>query len=624
MQEGQEGGGGGGYRRPFRGGSRGAVKGDVGSNGSESRAGCMAQPQNVSAKTVEVKIVPPIAHIQYLTSCGQNNLTQRHPNDFMSIMQQSPFQLLNGMPSMLNGMQLPAAKVGNKTIEQCQSYARFYFEALKHHKKLPAAPGKPTNLHIKASDVYNFLGIGMAYKEFLSTMNSSSPLKTLTASFVPSTPSLSSFTDGFSISKPKVEQETQSSSSKGSIDFLCSSSDVPCEPLSISNVYQGSSSISAITDPGSRNGRPAANKNLLSPKNEVWTWPTSTAPQQTNRVTKPYNGNHLPTLAASHMQPLAAQYGTKKEEWGSSLNNDAKVQQEYNEAMSDKQMREEEGKPSLENGNATWPSSEDDASKSMAMKRRRPESPTKDKVAFLAFSPSSSIYRPEREIDKNRINKRDMWTYACMQQAPATKEEKEAQEKEENLLDVKNPWDWTRKLIIKSSGYSNWFVSCLGQGECDMSLGLAGGRISSSMSSSQSEKWAMTSAPYATKHLLLLNQSLKGPSLPLTSPPLPSSLLPFSPIPCTCYPHEDSIRRGDDRETKRPRKDAPVHGDKDGVWLGRADGCSGRVGVQRMHGGGEVGRRLVARESEEGDGKNFSASCDSVWTDEATQGRRGA
>mmetsp|Transcript_15915 Transcript_15915/g.53246 ORF Transcript_15915/g.53246 Transcript_15915/m.53246 type:complete len:578 (-) Transcript_15915:224-1957(-) len=495
----------------------------------------MAQPQNVSAKSVEVK----------------NNLTQRHPNDFMSIMQQPTFQLLNGIPSMLNGIQLPglqndiinllkprgnaqlspqelrkgfdfwteeentrfvnaidsqkfppdfsilAAKVGNKTVEQCQSYARFYFEALKHFRKLPPAPGKG-NLHIKAADVYNFLGIGMAYKEFLSTQNSSSPLKTLTTSFVPSTPSLSSFTDGFSISKPKVEQETQSSS-KGSIDFLCSSSDVPCEPLSMSNVYQGPTSIPSMSDPNSRNVKPGANKNMMSPKNDVWTWPASTTPQASNRGAKPYNGNHLPALSSSQMQPSSDEYTIKKEEGVSNSSTDAMGQHDFNEADADARAMAEDRKEILDNGDSTWPSSEaglmdDDASKPMAIKRRRPESPTREK---------------EREIDKNRINKRDMWTYACMQQAPATKEEKEAQEKEENILDVKNPWDWTRKLIIKSSGYSNWW-------------------------------------PHFIEYVILSKREV-GDDI--------RTIRDKAPPP----PESKSERRGDDRETKRPRKDAPVH-----------------------------------------------------------------
>ena len=69
---------------------------------------------------------------------------------------------------------------------------------------------------------------------------------------------------------------------------------------------------------------------------------------------------------------------------------------------------------------------DDDASKPVATKRRRPESPTRDKVPTDRQTSCQSCTETdgdaqEREIDKNRINKRDMWTYACMQQAPATK-----------------------------------------------------------------------------------------------------------------------------------------------------------------------------------------------------------
>jgi hypothetical protein len=69
------------------------------------------------------------------------------------------------------------------------------------------------------------------------------------------------------------------------------------------------------------------------------------------------------------------------------------------------------------------------------VKRKRAESPpTKDK---------------EREVDRNRINKRDMWSYACM--SHVSKEELERQA----LLDEQqpaNPWEWTRKLIVRPTG----------------------------------------------------------------------------------------------------------------------------------------------------------------------------
>ena len=71
-----------------------------------------------------------------------------------------------------------------------------------------------------------------------------------------------------------------------------------------------------------------------------------------------------------------------------------------------------------------------------AVKRKRPDSPpTKDK---------------EREVDRNRINKRDMWSYACM--AQVSMDDLERQALLEQHEQVANPWEWTRKLIVRPTG----------------------------------------------------------------------------------------------------------------------------------------------------------------------------
>ena len=74
-----------------------------------------------------------------------------------------------------------------------------------------------------------------------------------------------------------------------------------------------------------------------------------------------------------------------------------------------------------------------------AVKRKRADSPpTKDK---------------EREVDRNRINKRDMWSYACMSQVSMDDLERQALlEQHEQHQQVANPWEWTRKLIVRPTG----------------------------------------------------------------------------------------------------------------------------------------------------------------------------
>lgn len=70
-----------------------------------------------------------------------------------------------------------------------------------------------------------------------------------------------------------------------------------------------------------------------------------------------------------------------------------------------------------------------------AVKRKRADSPpTKEK---------------EREVDRNRINKRDMWSYACMSQVSIEDLERQALLEQEQ---VSNPWEWTRKLIVRPTG----------------------------------------------------------------------------------------------------------------------------------------------------------------------------
>jgi hypothetical protein len=77
------------------------------------------------------------------------------------------------------------------------------------------------------------------------------------------------------------------------------------------------------------------------------------------------------------------------------------------------------------------------------LKRKRADSPpTKEK---------------DREVDKNRINKRDMWSYACMSQLSKEDQEKEMILEEETKV---NQWEWTRKLICKPNG--TFFYQTLG------------------------------------------------------------------------------------------------------------------------------------------------------------------
>mmetsp|Transcript_70563 Transcript_70563/g.167398 ORF Transcript_70563/g.167398 Transcript_70563/m.167398 type:complete len:196 (+) Transcript_70563:3-590(+) len=52
-----------------------------------------------------------------------------------------------------------------------------------------------------------------------------------------------------------------------------------------------------------------------------------------------------------------------------------------------------------------------------------------------------------------------MWTYAAMDESGARKaQEQEAADRGDHpAADDKNPWDWTRKLIIKTNGYAQWW-----------------------------------------------------------------------------------------------------------------------------------------------------------------------
>jgi hypothetical protein len=70
-----------------------------------------------------------------------------------------------------------------------------------------------------------------------------------------------------------------------------------------------------------------------------------------------------------------------------------------------------------------------------AVKRKRADSPpTREK---------------DREVDKNRINKRDMWSYARMSEKSKEELEKEREREEETRV---NEWEWTRKLICRPNG----------------------------------------------------------------------------------------------------------------------------------------------------------------------------
>eukprot|EP00290_Baffinella_frigidus_P050880 CAMPEP_0180400974 /NCGR_PEP_ID=MMETSP0989-20121125/38041_1 /TAXON_ID=697907 /ORGANISM="non described non described, Strain CCMP2293" /LENGTH=196 /DNA_ID=CAMNT_0022403905 /DNA_START=356 /DNA_END=943 /DNA_ORIENTATION=- len=60
-----------------------------------------------------------------------------------------------------------SARVGSKTVEQCSSYAAFYYKTLQHrHQQAATTEAQPPS-HLTAAEVYTFLGVSAVYADFL-------------------------------------------------------------------------------------------------------------------------------------------------------------------------------------------------------------------------------------------------------------------------------------------------------------------------------------------------------------------------------------------------------------------------------------------------------------------------
>jgi len=101
-----------------------------------------------------------------------------------------------------------AARVGNKSKDQCQSYYKFYNVALQDSKKRAEREGKAAVKEIKAEEVFEFLGVRSDYLNFLRNRPTGELGKGAAAV-------LTGGSAGSGIGGGT------SRSSKGSIDFLC-------------------------------------------------------------------------------------------------------------------------------------------------------------------------------------------------------------------------------------------------------------------------------------------------------------------------------------------------------------------------------------------------------------------
>ena len=225
-----------------------------------------------------------------------------------------------------------AARVGSKSVEQCSSYAAFYFKTLQHRVQAASAEGTPTPTHLSAQQVYAFLGVSPIYAEYLRARGFLAPGHSAAAAQW-----------GAPAASAAAAAPASSGAGKSSIDFLC---DNQAKPAQLS---------------------PAATDTTNSP-----------GAASTDSFVSMANGS-----AQRHAQ----------------------------ENKNDNVQRGREGAGAA------------GAAPEVGTKRWRAESPTKDK---------------DREIDRNRINRREMWAYAAMDESAARKALEAAERGDE--IDDKNPW----------------------------------------------------------------------------------------------------------------------------------------------------------------------------------------
>lgn len=309
-----------------------------------------------------------------------------------------------------------SARLGNKTTEQCSCYASFYYNALQHHRNQAEKKGISPTFHIKAVDVYSFLGVAPAYQEHLARLAaaknappSSDPL---------SPPSLSAQTSTTTppASNPHPSSQAQNPATVTSDNGTGSTTPGLCS----------SSSGSAPAD-SSADGPPASSKSSID-----FLCGEDEAP-------------HSETLRAVKTEGedsgAATDKGAKEEEEEDKEEGESGAEGGQERGVARSRVRRV-GAGQNPNDKRNQDYDQPSAGVAPPKKKLRAASPPKDK---------------ERDIDRNRIPAKDMWDYACMQDGNTVKEEEMAWERQVGAQAAKNPWDWTRKMIVKPSGYAQWW-----------------------------------------------------------------------------------------------------------------------------------------------------------------------
>eukprot|EP00283_Hemiselmis_rufescens_P019187 CAMPEP_0173445556 /NCGR_PEP_ID=MMETSP1357-20121228/34590_1 /TAXON_ID=77926 /ORGANISM="Hemiselmis rufescens, Strain PCC563" /LENGTH=666 /DNA_ID=CAMNT_0014411749 /DNA_START=105 /DNA_END=2102 /DNA_ORIENTATION=+ len=327
-----------------------------------------------------------------------------------------------------------AARMGNKSAEQTTSYAALYIEAANHKRE---ANGGNFG-HITAAEVYAYHGVGPLYMEFLRSKQGR-----LSSDSVSSAVSCASTERALSLSSPPKDQKASDTDNMGmSIDaLLCNAEPAPC--ASKASPEGGGGPSASSTMPALMTFGDAMHQHQTQPQQQQQRLPSVLSQAPISLSSLPYldaataHGAFMSQfggLGAGHAHPhmplvsaelLAAYLG--------SHGIDATHQLPSNVVHS-----------AVGGSNPFWlqqlPERVEQAVEIPAVR------PSKRKAAAVE---EKSMEETHQDIQDRHVPSCQIWSYSAMQSAG---------EKPVEDVAAKNPWEWSRKALVKNGGnYSLWF-----------------------------------------------------------------------------------------------------------------------------------------------------------------------